>query len=201
MRILMSKKLLLIVFLLSGARFGLSEQPGDKMKSDIRALYNHDADVRQRAAQRLTAAGLKAAPLLTDVVCNRSKPNFDLAWPFAAKALGDLRVEKAAPCLVQTLGYHYPPIGSPVSKTDDTLQRVDPAFAALLQIGAPAVPAIRSHLPFLSPDHSLLAMRILRIINTPEAKKTAEEYIKMLEDQIRLSKQILAEFESAKNSK
>jgi hypothetical protein len=44
-------------------------------------------------------------------------------------------------------------------------------------------------------------MRILRIINTPEAKKTAEEYIKMLEDQIRLSKQILAEFESAKNSK
>lgn len=114
--------------------------------------------------------------------------------------LGDLKAEAAAPCLVQLLGYNYPPIGSPVSKTDETLRDVDPAFAALVQIGAPAVPAIGSHLPLLHPENSLMAIQILRMINTPAAKEAADAYIKLLEDQIRLTKQVVAEFGKDRDS-
>jgi HEAT repeat protein len=170
------------------------QQNKQVLKDDIHALYDHDDTVRREAAQRLVVAGSRAIPLLVDVLCDKSQPHFDLAWPMAAKALGELRAREAAPCLLQMLGYNYPPIGSPVTKTDETLRDVDPAYAALLQIGAPAVPAIRSYLPLLHPEESLMAVRLLRVINTPDAKEAAEAYVKILEQQIRFTRQVLAEF-------
>lgn len=170
-------------------------QPRNRtLEDDIRKLYGGNDDSRREAAQRLREAGADSIPFLVPVLCDKSKLHFDRAWPAAAKVLGDLKAVAAAPCLVQMLGHNYPPIGSPVSKTDETLRDADPAFAALVQIGAPAIPAIGSHLPLLHPEHSLMAIRILRIINTPAAKEAADAYIKLLEDQIRLAKQVVGEF-------
>jgi HEAT repeat protein len=194
------KPFLAIYCIMSGAYALAAAQSRQTIEDDIHALYQSNDEVRQEAAQRLVARGSKAVPLLIGVLCNESKPHFDLAWPIAANALGELKAEAAAPCLVRMLGRNYPPIGSPFAKTDETLRNVDPAFRALVQIGPPAVPAIRSHLALLHPEYSLMAVRVLRLINTPEAKEAAEAYINFLEDQIRCTKQVVADFGKDRDS-
>jgi hypothetical protein len=165
------------------------------MENDIRELYAESAKTRAEAVSRLVAAGPSAIPLLLPVVCDRSRANFDNAWPPAARALGSLRAESATRCLVPMLLWNYPSIGPVIMKSDETLVGVDPAFAALVQIGEPAVPTIRSHLPFLGPEQAISALRVLRLINTPNAKVAAEAYIKFLEDQTRMANQVLGNFE------
>jgi HEAT repeat protein len=173
---------------------------GPALNKDVHALYSHNDRVRREAAQRLVANGPTAIPSLVNVLCDESKSHFDLAWPIAAKALGELKATEAGPCLIRMLGRNYPPIGEPVTKTDHTLRRVDPAFAALVQIGEPIVPAIRLNLPLLHPSNSLMAVRILRLINTPTAKEAAEAYVKVLENQIQSTKQVIAEFGQNRDS-
>jgi hypothetical protein len=97
-----------------------------------------------------------------------------MAWPAAAKLLGGLKAEAAAPCLGEMLMYNYPPIGPVIGKSDKTLADIDPAFASLILIGEPAVPAIRKRLPFLGPDPAIMALRVLRAINTPSSKEATE---------------------------
>lgn len=172
--------------------YALGQSGKQALKSDIQELYSHSANAREQAASRLVAAGPSAIPLLVHVICDQSKPNFDRAWSAAAKVLGELKAEAAAPCLVQLLMVKYPNVG--VFKPDETLSRLDPAFAALTQIGEPAVPTIRMYLPNLGPDEAYLALRVLRAINTTSAKEAAEAYIKVLENQIRLSRQVIADF-------
>src|SRR5260370_26679165 len=162
-----------------------SEQRGKQsIENDISRLYSSNAKTRADAATRLAGAGPGAIPLLVPVICDKAKPDFDVAWPDAAKVLGELKAEAAAPCLIQMLMYKYPSIGPVVMKPDETLARIDPAFAALVQIGEPAVPAIRKRLPLLGPDPAIMALRVLRAINTPNAKEAVEAYIKSLEEQV-----------------
>lgn len=172
-----------------------SEQHGKKsIENDISKLYSSNAKTRADAAARLATAGTDAIPLLVPVICDKAKPDFDVAWPDAAKVLGELKAEVAAPCLIELLMYKYPSIGPVVMKSDETLGRVDPAFAALVRIGEPAVPSLRKRLPFLGPDPAIMALRVLRAINTPSAKEAAEAYIKGLQEQIRFADEILRAF-------
>lgn len=167
------------------------DQRRARLENDISKLYSGDANVRTEAAKRLAASGSAAIPLLVPVVCDKSKLNFDVAWQAAAKALADLKAEAGARCLVQMLAYDLSP---PIYKPDKTLVDSDPAFAALVEIGEPVVSTVRQYLPVLHPDQAYLALRVLRVINTPPAKQAAEAYIQLLENQIRLSKGVIEEF-------
>jgi hypothetical protein len=161
------------------------------LEADIRELYNVNTNARAQAASRLVEAGPAAIALLVPVICDRSKLNFDAAWPAAAKALGELKAEVAVPCLVQMLG-NDPTMN--VFKPDKTLVDVDPAFAALVEIGEPVVPTVRRYIHILHYDQAYLALRVLRVINTPPAKQAAEEYVQALNNQIRRSKEVIEEF-------
>jgi len=165
-----------------------------QVEGDVRELYSNSVRARTEAADRLVAAGPTAIPLLLPVVCDQSEPNFDRVWPAAAKVLGELKAQAATRCLVPLLLYRYPSIGPVIMKSDKTLTDVDPAFAALVQIGEPAVPEIRQHLSFLPPEAAIAALRVLRLINTPSAKEAAQSYIKVLEDQTNFAKQVLGDF-------
>ena len=186
--------LALCVFLCSAGAYS-SEQAGQRpVKNAVAKLYSDNAKERSDAAHRLAAAGPSAVPLLVRVICDRTKSHFDVAWPVAAKILGDLKAEAAAPCLVDLLMYEYPSIGPVSEKSDETLAAADPAFAALIHIGEPAVPAIKRRLPFLGPDPAIMALRVLRTIKTPSAREAAEDYMKILQDQVRIAGQVLRDF-------
>jgi len=161
------------------------------LEADIRELYNVNTKARSQAASRLVEAGPAAIPLLVPVICDKSKPNFDAAWPTAARALGELKGQAAAPCLVQMLRYD-PTMN--IFMPDKTLIDVDPAFAALVEIGEPVVPTVRRYIHILQYDQSYLALRVLRVINTPPAKQAAKEYVQALNDQIRHSEEVIEEF-------
>jgi hypothetical protein len=158
--------------------------PALDLERDTRDLYTKNPKVRADAAERLVSAGSVAIPLLKHVLCDQSKANFNLAWPAAAKALGELKAKSAIPCLIKMLMYDYPNALGPVEmKSDETLAGVDPAFVALVQIGEPAVPVIRRHLPFLGPERALMAVRVLHRIDTDSAKEAVDSYIRVLENQ------------------
>jgi hypothetical protein len=76
-------------------------------------------------------------------------------------------------------------------KSDDTIAGVDPAFAALRQIGPLAVHDIGDEIQFLDPETAYLALRILRSIKTPSAREAADKYIEALNGQIRLANTVL----------
>lgn len=193
------KKLLFVLILLGGLLFRITvahaQNVNNQTYADIEKLYGQSKSERELAAERLVAQGPAVIPLLVSVVCDRTKPNFDDAWPAAAKALGQLKAEPGVPCLVQLLMYRYPAIGPVVMKSDDTLRRVSPAFAALEQMGDRAVPTIRRDLPMLHPEDALMALRVLRVINTPLSKEAAESYVAVLERQIRMTKEVIRDFD------
>jgi len=45
-----------------------------------------------------------------------------------------------------------------------------------------------------------MAIRVLRAINTPAAREAAIAYVKVLQDQIRLTEQVIAEFGKNRDS-
>jgi len=167
------------------------------LENDIRDLYGGNALVQSQAIRRLVNAGSRAIPLLVHVICDTKRSGFEDAWPSAAKALGELKAEAAAPCLLHLLITNVPPgVGSVIMKSDATLEEVDPAFAALAQIGAPGVPAIRHLLPLLYPDQAIVAIRVLKSINTPDAREAAEAYVRFLEQQLKVANQEIEGFAS-----
>jgi hypothetical protein len=166
----------------------------DTVAKEVKNLYSENPHIRESAVARLTAGGPVVVSALIPVICDRAKLHFDRAWPLAARVLGQLRAQDAAPCLAGLLMYNYPAIGPVVIKPDETLINVDPAFAALIRIGEPAVPAIRKQLPFLGPEPAIMALRVLRKINTPSARDAAEAYARMLHDQVRFTEQVIQEF-------
>jgi hypothetical protein len=173
--------------------YAAGKQIRQSLGDDIHRLYSKSAKERADATSRLVDAGPAAIPLLLPVLCDKSKPNFDLAWRHAAKALGELKAEVAAPCLVQMLALG--DVTLSVFKPEKTILDNEPSFAALVEIGEPAVPAIARYLPTLHPDQAYLALRVLRVINTPSARVALEDYIKLLQDQTRLAKEVLDDFQ------
>jgi hypothetical protein len=164
------------------------------IRNDVTKLYSASADERTQAANSLVAKGPSVIPSLLPVLCDSSKANFDRAWPIAAKALGELKAGDAAACLVDMLMHNAAVdagLGALILKSDKTLADVDPAFAALLQIGEPTVHTIQRQLPFLGPEHAYLVLRVLRRIKTPTAKEAISQYINTLNNQIRLANKIL----------
>jgi hypothetical protein len=170
----------------------MTRETNQAIEDEVNILYGSSPDiVKTQAVDRLVAIGPDAIPLLVPVICDKSKPNFDLAWPFAAKALGELKAKNAAACLATLLAYNFPPIGPASMKSDETITQVDPAFAPLIEIGEPGVYAIRAVLPFLHPEGAYVALRVLRRINTPSAREAVDAYIKYLNNQIRLANTVL----------
>jgi len=156
-----------------------AQQSAQRFEREVRELYSNNSGVRAEATHRLVEAGPATIPALLPVLCDKSKVNFDVAWRSAAKALGDLKADAAAPCLVQMLALG--DVTLSVYKPEATIAEYEPAFAALVQIGEPAIPAIERALPSLHPDQSYLALRVLRVINTPAARAAVEDYIALLE--------------------
>jgi hypothetical protein len=186
----------LLIFLAVSSAVGVSSGAAKRRQQatdvDVNNLYSANDDVRSLAADRLAALGPSVIPTLIPVICNKSRANFDRAWPAAAKALGELKASAAAPCLVMLLAWNFPPIGPAYMKSDETISAVDPAFAALVKIGGePVVHALRYEVKFLQPEGAYLGLRILRIINTPSAKEAVGYYIKSLNDQLRLANTVL----------
>jgi hypothetical protein len=110
---------------------------------------------------------------------------------FRGQALGELKAKTAAACLATLLAHNFPPIGPASMKSDETITQFDPAFAPLIEIGDPAVHAIRAELPFLHPEGAYVALRVLRRINTSSAKEAIDAYIKVLNEQITLANTVL----------
>jgi len=192
------RKAVIAVFLiesLSNPVLG-SQMTSPTMRDEVRKLYNTNVKVRNEAALRLKTAGEPARPLLTKVICNRSATHFDIAWPNAARILGELKAASAVPCLVDLLMYAYPSIGPVIMKSDQTLASVDPAFAALVAIGDPAVPELRRRLPFVSLASSVMMLRVLQAIHTPPAREAVQNYIETLNIQTQMANQILRNFGS-----
>jgi hypothetical protein len=183
-------RVLIALFLFS--HFQASSADGQS-RSDARKLYDGDARVREDAAERLVAKGQEAIPYLLPVLCQRSKPHFDEAWPVAAKALARLKAAEASRCLVPLLLSGFAYVG--ITQSDEKIEEMDPAFAALVQIGDPAVPAIRDRLPMLPFAKSYLALRALRAIGTPAAKSAIHDYISALQRQISLANEMLQQFD------
>ena len=169
------------------------QEPSQALSRYIGELYSDNATVRTEAARKLVAAGPTSIPVLLPVLCDTSKPKFDVAWRTAATVAGELKGVAAAPCLIQTLGLG--DVTLSVFKPEKTIAEYEPGFAALVQIGEPAVPAIARALPSLHPDKAYLALRVLRIINTPAAKAAAEDYIKVLQNETRLAKEVVDDFQ------
>lgn len=161
---------------------------------DAAALYSSSEAVREGAANRLIQAGPKTIHLLVPILCDRNKPNFNSAWRSAAKVLGRLKAEEAAPCLVQLLGSGDVTLSPFMSR--DLIEQREPAFSALVEIGEAAVPSISRALPSLHPDSAYLGLRVLSSINIPSARTAVENYINFLEKQTQLAKEILQGFSS-----
>jgi hypothetical protein len=149
------------------------------IERDVSQLYSDSDSIRVNAANRL-------------VLCDKAGANSDVAWRSAAKVLGELKAERAAPCLIQKLALG--DVTLSVFKPEKTIAEYDPAFAALVQIGQPTIPAIQRALPSLHPDKAYLALRVLRVINTPAAKEVAEGYFKLLERQAKLTSEVVSDF-------
>jgi hypothetical protein len=184
----------LCVLMSNVGAYSYSQEKSLVLRQNIDRLYSDDAKARKTAANELVAAGSPAIPLLVRVICDRTKSHFDLAWPAAAKALGDLKAEAATPCLTDLLLYNYPSVGPVIGKPDEMLAANDPAFSALVGIGEPAVPTIKRRLPFLGPDHAIMALRVLRAINAASAREATEAYIDVLRNQLRMATQVAGEF-------
>lgn len=166
-------------------------QTSRKLTSDIQDLYSTNADVRARARARLVEGGPKSVPLLVPVICRTDKSDSDLAWREAAKAIGQLKAEAGALCLVRLLASN-PTLN--VFGPEDTIAESDPAYVALLQLGEPAIFAISTALPSLHPNQAYLALRVLQKIGTPKAKAAVEVYLHELEMQTRMTREILSDF-------
>jgi hypothetical protein len=179
------------IFLLAPHAKG--QQSRQTLSRSVRELYSDNATIRADAARKLVAAGPTSIPMLLPVLCDASKPNFDVAWRTAATVAGQLKAVAAAPCLIQTLGLG--DVTLSVFKPEKTIAEYEPGFAALIQIGEPAVPAIARALPSLHPDKAYLALRVLRVINTPAAKAAAEDYLKVLQNETRIAKEVLDDFQ------
>jgi hypothetical protein len=177
--------------LLFAALSSRATQTARQLESDIQGLYSNNAEFRAQARARLVEAGPQAVPLLLPVVCQASKSNSDSAWREAAKAIGELRAEAGALCLVRLLASD---LTLNVFASEDTIAASDAAYVALLQIGDPSVGAISTALPSLHPDQAYLALRILRRIGTPKARAAVEAYLHGLENQTRLAREILSDF-------
>jgi hypothetical protein len=169
-----------------------AQQRAQRFEREVRDLYSSNSGVRAEATHRLVEAGPVVIPALLPVLCDKSKANFDVAWRSAAQALGNLKADAAAPCLVQMLALG--DVTLSVFKPETTIAEYEPAFAALVQIGEPAIPAIARALPTLDPDKSYLALRVLRVINTPVARAAVEANVAMLELQTRHAKEVLDDF-------
>src|SRR5947209_8071361 len=103
-----------------------SEKPRQtQTATDVQVLYSADARLRGAALKNIVGRGTEAAPVLIAVICDRSKPGFDRAWPGVAEALGELKAVQAVPCILRLLLTQYPPIG--IVQSDQTLARNDPA--------------------------------------------------------------------------
>lgn len=175
---------------------GRLAEAGTTGQQDLQAtaseLYNSDPTARAQATAKLIKVGPSAVPVLLPVLCDASKPNSETAWRSAAEALGELRAEAAVPCLVRNLAAG--DLTQSVFKPTEVIAEREPSFVALIKIGEPAIPAIQRYLPMLHPDQAYLALRVLLIIGTPTAKSAVNDYIRLMENQTRLAKEILAEF-------
>jgi hypothetical protein len=171
-----------------------NEQKDEKqtIEQAVIQLHSNNDKTRTNAANRLIQAGEGVIPAVLPVLCEKVKPDSNVAWRSAARVLGELKAESAAPCLIQKLAVG--DVTLSVFKPEKTVAQYDPAFAALVQIGEPAVSAIQRALPSLNPDKAYLALRVLRVINTPEARGVAEGYLKVLERQAKLTKEVIGDF-------
>lgn len=162
------------------------------IQRDVLDLYSSSASTRTAAAGRLVAAGPSVVPAVLPVLCDKSRPNFEVAWRHAARVLGELKAEAAAPCLIKVLALGQPTLS--VFKSEATIAEYDPAFVALIQIDEAAIPPIARALPSMHPDQSYLALRVLRVINTPSARAAVEAYIGVLNSETQHAKQVLDDF-------
>ena len=172
-------------------QIAIAQGPKHSLRDDIRGLYSPSPESRARASARLVEAGPAAIPSLKSIVCGAYKSDSDVAWREAAKAVGQLKAEDASLCLVRLLARD-PTLN--VFASEETIIAYDPAYAALLQIGEPAIPSISMALLSLHPDQAFLGLRILQKIGTPEAKAAVEAYIEALENQTKLAKGVLSDF-------
>jgi hypothetical protein len=110
-------------------------QTARQLDSDIQGLYSKNAEFRAQARARLVQAGPEAVPLLLPLLCQASKSSSDSAWREAAKAIGDLKAEAGALCLVRLLASDLKPgdetwgrnLGKPGDRRDVFRHSVVPA--------------------------------------------------------------------------
>lgn len=158
----------------------------------VNQLYSESDSIRANAANWLVGDGQEVIPSVLPVLCTKGETNSNAAWQSAAKVLGELKAESATPCLIQKLALG--DVTLSVFKPEKTIAEYDPAFAALVRIGQPTIPAIQRALPSLHPDKAYLALRVLRVINTAEAKEVAEGYLKLLQSQAKLTNEVINDF-------
>src|SRR5579884_4291222 len=197
-----TRRTVALTCLLFSCTFSFCEKPARQdshasLRTQVRELYSEDESTRMRGTSKLVAAGAPAIPLLISVLHDQTNPHFEVAWPAAARGLGQLKAVNAVPSLIRLLGEGLEI--NVVGKSDETLAERNAAFAALVEIGEPAVPMIRRMLPLLEFNEAYMALRVLQAIGSPEAREATKRYISGLEDQLRIANEVLKGFDKSES--
>lgn len=100
---------------------------------------------------------------------------FGTVWLNAIRLAGDLKIVSAVDALVSALGKNN--IGGTVTFAEERHLHNDPPGKALVQIGAPAIPAVTSALSSNNRETRWRAARVLININSPSARAALADHL------------------------
>jgi hypothetical protein len=146
-----------------------SPQTSDRATRQIIDLAKTNPNVKPYLAKHLPA------------VIEKRTASFEICWTNAARLAGELKIVETAPALAKYIG----PADSGVSTMSERA-RLDgnPAVKALLQIGDPAIPALKEVLAQGSVIERNYTIATLKSIGSPAAKSALREHLKRETDPV-----------------
>jgi hypothetical protein len=140
-----------------------SQQSSDSAKDELMDAAKSDPGVREYLANHLPTL-IESGESSPDCSRNSCKP-----WLNAVELAGHLKLDEAASALATWIDWRNP--GAPVLGIGPEARLVFyPAARALIEIGDPAVPAVRHALEYGNPHEHYRAVRVLCSIHSPSAK-------------------------------
>ncbi len=143
-----------------------SEQTTDNAKNELLKLGKSDPEMRQYLTVHLPPL-IESGPGSPDCAGHQCH-----AWNNAVELAGKLKIGEAAPALARWITWRNP---GPFGLSLEARLVFYPAAKALSEIGDPAIPAVRQALS--NPKDHYVAVRVLCIIHTPNAKAVLHDHL------------------------
>jgi hypothetical protein len=138
-----------------------SDKTTDSARDELRRLGKSDPGVRQYVEAHLPPL-IESGPggaACSGLTCQ--------VWENAGRLAGDLKIREPALALAEWINWRSP---GPYGISLEARLVFYPAASALVEIGDPAVPAVRDALEHGNSHERYRAIRVLRIIDSPNAK-------------------------------